>query len=81
MSILAVNKKYQTRINKVVTVLTKYNVANKERDNFERENEFKQWNRFNNICEKFWDKFEDLLSELPKGEQRKVLKSKLYLLG
>ena len=69
----------QSLLNRVVKALTKYNALNNLRDNADNNGDDKLVNKLNNQCESSWNKYKELLQELPKYEQNNILKSDLYL--
>lgn len=84
MIVEAKNPKNQSRVNRAMKHLEKYNILNDERDMVENSldvdcvEDSKEWRRVNKRCEDVWDKFLTALEELPKGEQSRITKSELY---
>tara|TARA_R110002124_G_scaffold73777_1_gene197901 strand:+ start:41 stop:295 length:255 start_codon:yes stop_codon:yes gene_type:complete len=84
MRVEAKNPKNQSRVNRAMKHLEKYNILNDERDCIENSldvddiEDNKDWKRVNKRCEDVWDKFLTALEELPKGEQNRITKSELY---
>jgi len=80
----ALNSKHQSTINKAVSWLEKYNSANDQRDLASNNNEkdydedCKTWRKYDRLCEKTWDKYQEYTSELPKREIQQIEKSELY---
>jgi hypothetical protein len=80
MTISAINPKHQSKVNKVVKALLKYNSANDSRDRiYDLEDSEKAMNKANRICENLFDKYLTLIDELPKRERERIEKSELYL--
>tara|TARA_B110000977_G_scaffold199666_1_gene287734 strand:+ start:387 stop:650 length:264 start_codon:yes stop_codon:yes gene_type:complete len=82
--IIAINKKHQSLVNKAVAWDIKYEYANTQRD-FASDNTLcdyveddPTWRKWDKQCERASDKYEDYLSELPKGEQKNVTKQLQY---
>ena len=84
MRIEAKNPKHQSKLNRAVSYLIKYNALNIERDHIEDESlqdyveDDKEWRRINKKCEDVWERFMTALEVLPKGEQVRITKSELY---
>jgi hypothetical protein len=84
MRIEAKNPKHQSKLNRTVSYLIKYNALNIERDHIEDESlqdyveDDKEWRRINKKCEDVWEQFMTALEVLPKGEQVRITKSELY---
>ena len=78
MKIKAINIVYQTKVNCAVNWLIKYNHFNDLR-NFAEDNDqgfkIKQYER---ECQKTFDKYLDIVNELPKREKQQIEKSILY---
>tara|TARA_R110000751_G_scaffold35455_7_gene87169 strand:+ start:1112 stop:1360 length:249 start_codon:yes stop_codon:yes gene_type:complete len=80
----AINIKNQAMVTKAVNWLVKHNEANRQRDlasdNNERDNddECATWRKFNRLCEKTFDKYEECTSELPYREVKQIETSELY---
>ncbi len=73
--------------NKVIKSLEKYNQLDNSRNELIDTiddvylNNNKEYNKLSNKCSIAFDKYLDLLSELPKYEQIRIEKSDLYLIG
>ena len=84
-TIVAVNKKNQSLVNKATTWLSKYHTSNDARDlasdSNEQDSEWecKTWKKYNRLCNHQWDVYTMYLDELPKYEIKNIEKSKLYL--
>ena len=78
MKIVAINKIHQSKVNRAVNVLIKYNEANDLRNSsYDLEDE-KLYNKYNRLCEKYFDRYLDLVTEMPKRERENIEKSELY---
>ena len=73
--------KNQTLLNKVTKALENYNLLNNLRDKADNEGNDKEVKKLNNKCEKSFDKYTELLEQLPKYEQKRIENSELYLIG
>ena len=74
----AINKKHQAMVNRAVKWLEKYNEANDQRDLADGDGDEKMYRKYDRLCEKAWDKYEECTSELPKREVEQILKSELW---
>lgn len=74
----AINKKHQAIVNRAVKWLEKYNEANNQRDIADGNGDEKLYRKYDRMCEKTWDKYEECTSELPKREVEQIEKSELY---
>jgi hypothetical protein len=75
---IALNKKHQARVNKAVYWLTKYNTANDMRNEADGDGNEKMYTKYDNLCQKTFDKYEEYTSELPVREVKQIEKSELY---
>ena len=75
----AKTKLNQSLLNRVVKALVKYNALNNQRDIADNDGDDKMVTKLNNKCENSWDKYQELLQDLPKYEQKRIEKSDLYL--
>jgi hypothetical protein len=73
--------KNQSLLNKVVKALEKYNQLNNLRDKADNEGNEREYKKLDNKCLNAFDKYLELLNELPKYEQTRIEKSDLYLIG
>ena len=78
MQIVAINKKYQARVTRAVNWLIKHNSANDMRDIADNNDDVKMHNKYDRLCQKTWDKYEDNTSELPKRDVAQIENSVLY---
>lgn len=80
-SVIALNPKHQSLVNKVVAWDTKYELANDQRTlaydltEFDFEDEDKTWRKWNRACESAYDKYLTYFEELPKREQLNITKT------
>lgn len=74
----AINKRNQALVNRAVKWLEKYNEANDQRDIADGNGDDKAYRKYDKLCEKTWDKYEECISELPNREVNQIEKSELY---
>ena len=74
----AINKRNQALVNRAVKWLEKHNEANDQRDIADGNGDDKAYRKYDKLCEKTWDKYEECISELPKREVNQIEKSELY---
>jgi hypothetical protein len=67
--------------NKVLKALNNYNRLNNLRDTADNEGNDKEYKKLDNKCLNAFDKYTELLEQLPKYEQIRIEKSDLYLIG
>ena len=77
MTLQSINPKNQSRVNKAIDWMRKYEEANTKRDlisdNLECDDEdSKEWRAINRRCEQAFDKYLDVMDELPKGQQKAI---------
>ena len=81
MSVIALNPKHQSLVNKVVAWDTKYELANDQRTlahdltECDFEDEDKTWRKWNRACENAFDKYITYFEDLPKREQLNITKT------
>mgnify|MGYP003639662379 FL=1 len=84
MKVTALNSKHQRDVNGAVSWLLKYNEANDQRnlasDSNERDfdDECPKWRKYDRLCEKTFDRYQDYCSELPKREVKQIESSGIY---
>lgn len=78
MKILAVNKIHQSKVNRAVNVLIKYNETNDLRNLSHDSDDEKLYNKYNKLCEKYFDRYLDLVTDMPKRERSNIEKTELY---
>lgn len=74
----ALNPKNQSKLNKVVKALTRYNELNDARGVAENNDDERLERKLNRQCESAWDKYLEYMDELPKYQQKLVENSTLY---
>jgi hypothetical protein len=74
----SVNKVHQSKVNKAVKYLIKYNELNDLRNVAYDQCDEKLESRINRKCELAFDKYLDIVTELPKRERDNIEKSELY---
>jgi hypothetical protein len=78
LTIKAINKKNQVRVNRAVRALISHNKYNDLRDIAEGNDDEKELRKYNRLCEKTFDTFLDHMWYLPKNQQNVIYKSELY---
>jgi|11_taG_2_1085331.scaffolds.fasta_scaffold01318_17 hypothetical protein len=84
IKVKAINQIHQSKVNRAIRWIEKYNKANNQRDIASDNNEKDHdedcviWRKHNRECEKAFDKYEDCISELPSREVKNIEKSELY---
>tara|TARA_R110000822_G_scaffold1592_2_gene7371 strand:- start:11 stop:280 length:270 start_codon:yes stop_codon:yes gene_type:complete len=74
----AINPKHQSIVNKAVVWWEKYEFFNDQRntasDNseYDYEEDDKLWRKWDRLCIKSFDRYDELMQELPKREQNNV---------
>tara|TARA_R110000868_G_scaffold220501_1_gene471758 strand:- start:788 stop:1021 length:234 start_codon:yes stop_codon:yes gene_type:complete len=76
--LVSVNKLHQSKVNKAVKYLVKYNNLNNLRDNADSNGDEKEYNKLNRQCEIVFDNYLEIVYELPKRERDRIEKSELY---
>ena len=74
----SINKKHQAKVNKAINWLIKYDAANTLRNQTDGDGDEKAYKKANRICGLTFDKYLDIVSELPKGEVKRIESSKYY---
>lgn len=74
----AVNPKHQKAVNKAVKALMSYNAYNTLRDKVDGEGDDKAFKKYDRLCESAFDKYLDIVGELPKRERDNIEKSEIY---
>ena len=74
----AINKKHQSKVNKAINWLIKYSENNTLRDMASDNEDDWDYRKYDRICIKAFDKYLEVISELPKGEVARIEKSKYY---
>jgi hypothetical protein len=78
MQLTAINKAHQSKMNKATKWLAKYNELNNQRDNADDNGDEKLYKKFDRLCANAFDKYLDIVTELPKRERLLIEKSELY---
>lgn len=76
--ITAINKKHQALVNRAVRKLIRYNSYNNLRDIADGEGDDKTYKQLNKLCEKLFDEYLEIISELPSREVKQIETSKYY---
>jgi hypothetical protein len=74
MTILAINKIHQSKVNRAVKTLLKYNALNDLRNIADDNGEEKLYKKLDKNCLNTFDKYLDIVSELPKREKARIEK-------
>ena len=74
MKIIAINKKHQSNVNRAVKNLIKYNALNDLRNIADDNGEEKLYKKLDRQCLNTFDKYLDIVSELPAREKIKIEK-------
>jgi hypothetical protein len=78
MEIIAINKSHQTKVNRAIYWLKKYNELNTQRDTASDYDESALYKKLDRQCAASFDKYLDIVCELPKRERERIEKSELY---
>ena len=70
----AINPKNQSKVNRALVWSEKYDNLSTLRDIAEDNDNERLVNSCNNKCQNAWDKFETIVDELPKGQQKAIFK-------
>lgn len=76
--ITAINKKHQALVNRAVRKLIRYNSYNNLRDIADGEGDDKTYKQLNKLCEKLFDEYLEIVSELPTREVKQIEASSYY---
>lgn len=79
MTLQSINPKNQSKVNKAIEWMRKYDDANDKRnlisDSLEcDEQDSKEWRAINRRCEQAFDRHLEIMDELPKGQQDAINK-------
>jgi len=74
MELIAINPKNQSKVNRAISWAMKYDVANDQRTIAEDNDDDKAFNKLDRQCDKAFEKFYDLMDELPKGQRKAIEK-------
>jgi len=78
MNLAAINKTHQSKVNKAIKYLVKYNTLNNLRDIADNDGEEKTYRKLDRQCADVFDKYLDVIDELPKREKINIETSKFY---
>lgn len=76
--VTAINKAHQSKVNRACAWLSKYNSLNDLRDIADGEGNEKEYRKLDRQCANAFDKYLDILDELPSREKNNIEKSELY---
>jgi hypothetical protein len=76
--ITAINKKHQSKVNRAITWLVKYNEFNNQRDIANDNGDDKMYRKYDRLCANSFDKYLWIVDELPKRERNNIEKSETY---
>ena len=68
----AINPKHQKQVNKAAKALQSYNTNNDLRDKADDMGDVKAYRRFDNLCQKYFDKYLEACDELPEREKENI---------
>ena len=74
MELIAINPKNQSKVNRAISWAMKYDLANDQRTIAEDNDDDKAFNKLDRQCDKAFEKFYDLMDELPKGQRKAIEK-------
>lgn len=81
VTLQAINPKHQSRVNRAMKHLLKYNDLNDQRDRADDDGDTKLYNKLDRQCEVAYDKFLETIDELPKREKEQIMGSNFYAKG
>jgi hypothetical protein len=73
----SINKKNQRLVNRAIYWLIQYGEANDLRNIADGQDERLEA-KYERLCEKLWNKFQEIISELPQYEVKRIEKSVFY---
>lgn len=79
MKIIAKAKKNQKLVNQAVKALISYNENNDLRDKADNLGDERAYNKYDRLCEKYFNKYLEVISELPKTEVKQIESTKYNL--
>ena len=74
----AINKVHQSKVNRAIKYLTKYNQLNNLRDIADGNGEEKEYRKLDRQCALAFDKYLEIVMEIPMRERNQIEKSELY---
>jgi hypothetical protein len=78
IKVKAINQIHQSKVNRAVYWLEKYNFANDRRNDADGDGDEKMYRKYDRECENTFEKYEEYTSELPSREVKNIEKSELY---
>lgn len=76
----AINKKHQSKVNKAIRAILTYNLFNSLRDIANDEGNEKEFKILDKKCEKYFNSYLEIKSELPKREVEQIEKKILLIM-
>ena len=73
-TIIAINRKHQSRVNKAVKSYERYSATNNLRDAADGQGDTKTFRKYDRMCSEIFDKYLDILYELPIREVNNIKK-------
>jgi len=74
MNLIAINPKNQSKVNRILAWATKYDIANNNRDIADGDGDDKAYKKYDRQCQMMFDKYLELMDDLPKGQQKAIEK-------
>jgi hypothetical protein len=74
MTIIAINKKHQSKVNRAIKTLVRYNALNDLRNIADDNGEEKLYKKLDRQCLNTFDKYLDIVNELPAREKIQIEK-------
>jgi len=74
----AINKAHQSKVNRAIKHLTKYNELNNLRDLADGNGDEKEYRKLDRQCVLAFDKYLEIVMEIPMRERTQIEKSELY---
>ena len=78
MKLIAINKKYQEKVNRALYWLQQYDVLNDIRNYAEDNDQGFKIKQYNKKCENAFNKYLEIVDELPNREKQQIEKSIHY---
>lgn len=76
--VTAINKTHQAKVNRACAWLSKYNALNDLRDIADNDGDDKAYRKLDRQCANAFDRYLDIVDELPSREKDNIEKSELY---
>jgi hypothetical protein len=77
-TIIAINKTYQSKINRALKIWLRYDSLNDQRDIADGNGDEKSYKKFDRSCQSTFDKYLDIIDQLPKRERLNFEKAIQY---